>query len=330
MCAVCWGYVGLMAAAKSGKHTVPELTTLEYTIAEKDWVPDAMSPACYKCKAGFDNTNRRHHCRMCGQCFDARCSDHHLKLPISFDDHKKLSQSNSGLENCRVCDACFAQITRYRQFITELSAPLQTNLTFIATYQEFLLYDSGSASTSTTAHEVWLSGSMQLICFRHSAGGSIKSYPVHMLESVSDGLTSPDFKARCVTTSCGCLTSENKELLSRASRCFSLIFSDGRSMDIELKTPVIKQMWFDRFRMLQKALVPLATYHANRGWCPVQALEKKEAQRIRDLQTQLQGERIAAKKSKMGGSNRAAIAEKYSKRSSNATGSSAYQKMDDD
>jgi hypothetical protein len=39
------------------------------------WVPDATAPRCQKCASPFTFlTNRRHHCRRCGQCFCGTCA----------------------------------------------------------------------------------------------------------------------------------------------------------------------------------------------------------------------------------------------------------------
>ena len=36
---------------------------------EEFWVPDDEASECQYCKRGFSATNRRHHCRMCGDVF---------------------------------------------------------------------------------------------------------------------------------------------------------------------------------------------------------------------------------------------------------------------
>lgn len=60
------------------------------------WVPDDERSQCFACSAPFNIVNRRHHCRACGELFDARCTAH-AKLLVAYP--------KAGPQ--RVCDACF-------------------------------------------------------------------------------------------------------------------------------------------------------------------------------------------------------------------------------
>jgi len=56
------------------------------------WIPDSEARTCTICAVKFTITNRRHHCRQCGNVVCGRCSDHTKELP--------------NLGHVRACDDC--------------------------------------------------------------------------------------------------------------------------------------------------------------------------------------------------------------------------------
>ncbi|KAI3842940.1 hypothetical protein MKX03_013427 [Papaver bracteatum] len=72
------------------------------------WMPDHSCRVCYECDAQFSTFNRRHHCRLCGRVFCAKCTS--KSIPALSDEE---SSTTGGEEECveriRVCDYCYKQ-----------------------------------------------------------------------------------------------------------------------------------------------------------------------------------------------------------------------------
>lgn len=54
---------------------------------------------CHRCKRAFEEVERKHHCRSCGEGFCQACSTHSMPVP----------EKGWGSSPVRVCDACYQQ-----------------------------------------------------------------------------------------------------------------------------------------------------------------------------------------------------------------------------
>ncbi|XP_020578022.1 1-phosphatidylinositol-3-phosphate 5-kinase FAB1B-like [Phalaenopsis equestris] len=69
------------------------------------WMPDDSCRVCYDCDSQFTVFNRRHHCRLCGRIFCAKCTSNFV--PVNFDDSRNMQEESE--RRIRVCNYCFKQ-----------------------------------------------------------------------------------------------------------------------------------------------------------------------------------------------------------------------------
>ncbi|KAJ7980516.1 1-phosphatidylinositol-3-phosphate 5-kinase [Quillaja saponaria] len=87
------------------KAWIPQKTkTKPQNVSRDFWMPDQSCRVCYECDSQFTIFNRKHHCRLCGRVFCAKCTAN--SIPAQSDE------PGTGLEDgerIRVCNYCFKQ-----------------------------------------------------------------------------------------------------------------------------------------------------------------------------------------------------------------------------
>ncbi|GLT46185.1 hypothetical protein SLA2020_199590 [Shorea laevis] len=68
------------------------------------WMPDQSCMVCYDCDSQFTIFNRRHHCRLCGLVFCAKCTENSVPAPSAVK-----GPPYEDWERIRVCNYCFKQ-----------------------------------------------------------------------------------------------------------------------------------------------------------------------------------------------------------------------------
>ncbi|XP_061340852.1 1-phosphatidylinositol-3-phosphate 5-kinase FAB1B isoform X2 [Gastrolobium bilobum] len=120
-------------------HSEPENVSRDF------WMPDQSCRVCYECDSQFTLFNRRHHCRLCGRIFCAKCTTNSVPAPFS-------SQRNSWdeWEKIRVCNYCYKQ---WEQGIVSVDNSIQvSNLDRSTSMSTSSLASSKSSGTANSSN----------------------------------------------------------------------------------------------------------------------------------------------------------------------------------
>ena len=131
-------------------HTIVELAKQ----SGRKWADDSEATSCITCKMQFSMTNRKHHCRNCGQIFCKDCST-------------KKAQMEGFKNPQRVCDNCYAEIQQnkwhqYQSVICDsassrTSVSARTNAAALSVLDDDTeeLYYRDQDHTTTTTNSLW-------------------------------------------------------------------------------------------------------------------------------------------------------------------------------
>uniref|UniRef100_A0A0D3A2A4 1-phosphatidylinositol-3-phosphate 5-kinase n=1 Tax=Brassica oleracea var. oleracea TaxID=109376 RepID=A0A0D3A2A4_BRAOL len=101
------GFVDLVKSWIPRKTESFTTTSSSSHMSRDFWMPDHSCPVCYECDAQFTVFNRRHHCRLCGRVFCAKCAAN--SIPSPSDEAKDSHEESSSDRRIRVCNYCYKQ-----------------------------------------------------------------------------------------------------------------------------------------------------------------------------------------------------------------------------
>lgn len=115
-----------MTILKTKGHAFPELKEADAMFCMDTAPAWEDGKKCHRCRDDFSITNRKHHCRNCGQVFCAQCStkqcplrQYGIEKEVGIDRMEVFDLSfdlEFGVFLCylqvRVCDGCFAKLKR--------------------------------------------------------------------------------------------------------------------------------------------------------------------------------------------------------------------------
>jgi hypothetical protein len=146
----------------------------ELALRPARWVPDEDRYMCYSCNGIFSFLNRKHHCRECGEVFDAKCTSQTKPL----ETYPKQGPQ-------RVCDVCYFHSKPTLEEDSTLDASLFLN-------ENDFRSPANLAVVIEAGKFIVLLGSLITYLSKISQLGTLRRYkPVYF---VSDKLITADFE----------------------------------------------------------------------------------------------------------------------------------------
>ncbi|KAL0396947.1 UNVERIFIED_CONTAM: 1-phosphatidylinositol-3-phosphate 5-kinase FAB1B [Sesamum calycinum] len=136
------------------------------------WMPDQSCRVCYECDLQFNLFNRRHHCRLCGRIFCAKCTSNWVPT-LSSESTNPLEE----WDKIRVCNYC------YKQWEQGLAESLGNGLQ-VADLDLISTSPSASSFISTKSSETCDSSSMTFVSLPQSA--ALSPYQSALLDTTME------------------------------------------------------------------------------------------------------------------------------------------------
>ncbi|WKX90181.1 hypothetical protein Q1695_009207 [Nippostrongylus brasiliensis] len=113
------------------------------------WMPDSTGKECYQCEERFSTFRRRHHCRLCGQIFCAKCCNIHVP-----------GSALGYIGDLRLCHYCAKMMAQYLPSEDEGGAPSEDLSSNIALSDDSASRQSEAAGVAGPPISTVSSGSM--------------------------------------------------------------------------------------------------------------------------------------------------------------------------
>ncbi|KAL3363077.1 hypothetical protein AABB24_012403 [Solanum stoloniferum] len=174
------------------KSWMPRKIEAQVSVSRDFWMPDQSCRVCYECDSQFTVFNRRHHCRLCGRVFCAKCASN--SVPVS-NEEPKAGQEDG--DRIRVCNFCFK---KWQQGLATVDGRMNLpspglspspSTTSLASNQSACTCNSGSSGSST----VYPTGPYQYVpCSScQSASQSAQMGPATLQQDQATSLGNPEF-----------------------------------------------------------------------------------------------------------------------------------------
>lgn len=152
------------------------------------WMPDQSCRVCYECESQFTVFNRRHHCRLCGRVFCAKCTAH--SIPVPSDEPKNDREEG---ERIRVCNFCFNQwklgSVTFNHEAADAAGPGLTPSFSAASLGSINSSGTGDSSTSTIGSVTYSTGPYEHVMY--SSCVSLEQSPQTMELNHDSGASDP-------------------------------------------------------------------------------------------------------------------------------------------
>lgn len=171
---------------------------------------------------------------------------------------------------------CRKRVLGLRNFLAKNVDTLTNNMHHNRDSVKFELYHAGRPSWET---QLWLSQSLLLVMWK-DRDDQYQGVPVHQIDSIGEGFSTQELLSRKNKKVMCCIASEDETFAAKQQCLFSLLLSDGRTLDFEAPTPALRGEWVDRLRGLLTHTAPLVQYHMEVAQYPLHELIKREKQRL--------------------------------------------------
>ncbi|GKB43243.1 1-phosphatidylinositol-3-phosphate 5-kinase FAB1B-like protein [Tanacetum coccineum] len=138
------------------------------------WMPDQSCRVCYECDTQFTLFNRRHHCRLCGRVFCARCTNNWI--PARLSDQNIVREDS---EKLRACNYCYKQWQQGGLAASAENGVQESSLDLSTSPSAASLISTKSSCTADSSSVTFTSVPQSVSTYRHT------HYPTEFSEQQS-------------------------------------------------------------------------------------------------------------------------------------------------